>query len=129
MPFGLYNAPATFQRTMKLVLQDFRNFCLVYIDDIVIFSKNLTEHLKHLSLVLERLRQQKLYAKRSKCTFAQDEIEYVGFIVGRGGIRPHPDKLKAVQNWPTPANPKDVRGFLGLCGFYQRFVPIFQHTA
>ena len=112
MAFGLCNAPATFQRTMNLILSDLRDFCLVYIDDIVVFSRNLQEHLQHLCTVLQRLREQKLFAKRSKCTFAQDKIDHVGFIVWHGGIRPHPSKLKAIVQFPKMSRTFEV--FLSL---------------
>ena len=96
MPFGLCNAPATFQRTMDLLLQDFQEFCGAYIDDIVIFSSSLTAHLVQLRKVLDRLRQHKLYVKPSKVELAQPEIDFCGFIVGSGGIRPQPEKLQVI---------------------------------
>ena len=116
MPFGLTNAPATFQRTMDQAFADMTDFTDIYVDDIVVFSETLEDRIAHLRAVLERLHQDQLFVKRSKCLFAQPEIEFVGFIVGRGGIRPMPDKLQTVSDWPVPRNVKQVRSFLGLCG-------------
>ena len=129
MPFGLTNAPATFQRTMNNLLSEYREFANVYIDDIVIFSRTLEEHLQHVRKVLQKLRGEKLYAKKKKCTFGASEIEFCGFLVNRTGIGSHPDKLRAVDEWPTPKSAKDVRSFLGLAGFYQRFVKNFANIA
>ena len=84
MPFGLANAPATFQRTMDSLLQDHQEFCRAYLDDIVIWSSTLEEHVQHVTTILQKLADENFYAKLSKCTFAQTEIEYCGFIVGRG---------------------------------------------
>ena len=122
MPFGLANAPATFQCTMDHLLHEFRSFCHAYLDDIVIYSNSLEEHLTHLTQVLQKLREENFYAKTSKCSFAQNEIEYCGFIVGRGGIRTQPEKIQAVYDWKPPTNVKEIRSFLGLTGFYQRFI-------
>ena len=102
MPFGLCNAPSTFQRTMNNVLTECRQFADVYIDDIVIHSHTLTEHLTHLRQVLDILRREKLYAKMKKCSFAHREIEFCGFLVNGDGIRTHPDKIMAIQAWPRP---------------------------
>ncbi|MGV1089522.1 MAG: reverse transcriptase domain-containing protein, partial [Mycobacterium sp.] len=129
MPFGLCNAPSTFQRTMNNLLQDCRSFARVYIDDIVIYSRTLEEHVEHVRKVLEKLRQEKFYARRKKCSFAQQEIEFCGFLVNREGIFTHPEKIKHVKEWPMPKNVKDVRSFIGLAGFYQRFVPNFANLA
>ena len=129
MPFGLCNAPATFQRTLNDLLAPFRGICAVYIDDIIIFSRTLAEHCQHLELVLSALRKEQLYAKRKKCFFAQRTLEFCGFIVGGNGIKTHPDKIAAVRTWPQPGTVKDVRSFLGLCGFYQKFVPHYADLA
>ena len=128
MPFGLTNAPATFQRTMDLLFGHLP-FVRVYIDDIVIFSANMEEHLQHLETVLTILDHEQLYVKPSKCCYAQEEIEFVGYIVGPKGVRPMPEKLQVIHNWPKPHNPKHVRSFLGVVGFYHRFIPGFATIA
>ena len=130
MPFGLCNAPATFSRMMNKVLGAFLDdFVVVYLDDVLIFSKSLDEHVQHLRTVLDVLRANKLFAKRRKCAFAQDSISYLGHIITGDGIKTDPAKIAAVQDWPTPTNVHDVRAFLGLCSYYRRFVPKFAHVA
>ena len=124
MPFGLTNAPATFQRMMNGILAPFlRSFAQVYLDDIIIFSVDLQTHVGHLTKILDVLRKNKLYCKLSKCTFAQTEVEFCGFLVSKKGIRTHPEKIQLIQNWPVPKEISDLKSFLGLCGFYQRFIP------
>ena len=130
MPFGLSNAPATFSRLMMDVFSDYLyDFVLVYLDDILIFSANEEEHEKHLQLVLERLREHQLIAKRSKCSFFQVEVEYLGYVVGAAGVKMAEDKVHAVLDWPAPNNPTEVRGFLGLTGFYRQFIRSYAHIA
>ena len=129
VPFGLKNGPATFQRTMDLVLQPARSFAVVYVDDIVIFSMTLKDHLRHLEIVLDLLSENQLYGKLSKCSFAQPEMEFVGYICGQGGIRPMPMKLQTIHEWPQPGNPRDIRQFLGVCGFYHQFIPSYATIA
>ena len=129
MPFGLCIAPSTFQRTMNNLLADCRGFADVYIDEIVIYSRTLDEHLTHLRAVLLHLRAEKLFAKLKKCSFGQRKIKFCGYLVNREGIKSHPDKVTAISNWPTPRTVKYVRSFLGLAGFYQRFVKNFADTA
>ena len=114
---------------MNNLLADCRGFADLYIDDIVIYSRTLDEHLTHLRAVLLHLRAEKLFAKLKKCSFSQREIAFCGYIVNREGIKSHPDKVTAISNWPTTRTVKDVRSFLGLAGFYQRFVNIFADTA
>ena len=124
MPFGLTNAPATFQRMMNEILAAFlRSFVQVYLDDIIIYSKSLEQHVEHLRKVLECLRKNKLFAKPSKCMFAQSEVEFCGFLVSNKGIRTQPEKIGLIKEWPTPKDTSDLKSFLGLCGFYQRFIP------
>ena len=118
MPFGLTNAPATFQRTMDMTFSDMIDYTDIYVDDIVVYSESLADHLVHLRKVLQRLREHQLFVKLKKCSFAQSEIEFVGFIVGRKGIRPVPVKLQTISDWPVPKNAKHVRSFLSLCCFY-----------
>ena len=130
MSFGLCNAPATFSRLMNHVLEPYLNkFVLVYLDDICIYSSSLDEHLEHLRLVLELLRKHKLHIKLSKCTWAQRETEYLGVIAGNGCLRPSPDKLAAVQNWPIPKTQRDVKSFVAFCSFYRKFVHHFSDCA
>ena len=122
MPFGLCNAPATFQRTMDMIFDRCRPFVSIDMDDLIIHSKTTQEHLLYLRRVFSILRAERFYAKRSKCQFFASELEFVGFVVSAKGISPQESKLKAVREWPTTTSAKDIRTFLGICGFYQRFV-------
>ena len=123
MPFGVTNAPATFQRLMNTIFRDELDaFVLVYLDDILIFSQTLQEHIRHIRQALEKLREAKLYARLHKCSFFQDQVEYLGFDVSAQGVSPSPAKVRAIVEWPRPQNVKDVRSFLGLAGFYRRFI-------
>ena len=124
MPFGLTNAPATFQCMMNEVLQPYlRKFVLVFLDDILIYSPSWESHLAHLRSVLLQLRHHKFFLKRSKCSFAQDQIDYLGHIISRAGGATDPAKTEAMLAWPTPTTVTELRGFLGLTGYYRRFVP------
>jgi hypothetical protein len=130
MPFGLTNAPATFQRTMDILLSGIKGiFCLVYIDDIIIFSKTFDEHLQQLEEVFKRLRKAGLQAKASKCSFIQNELIYLGHRVSFNGIEPDPSKIKVVRDFPVPASVRKVREFLGLCNYYRRFIRNFADLA
>ena len=117
MPFGLCNAPATFQRKMNILVAECRAFARVYIDDIVIVLQSVDEHQEHGRIVLNKLRAEKIYAKRKKCLFAQPEIEFCGFLVNSTVIYSHPEKVEAISNWPTPKSVKEVRSFICLAGF------------
>ncbi|KAJ9526673.1 hypothetical protein QJQ45_017555 [Haematococcus lacustris] len=130
LPFGLCNAPATFQRLMNDVLHDLLDDCvLVYLDDILIFSRTPQEHLAHLRRVLDLLRKHKLYAKLSKCEFGMDQTSFLGHIVSASGIACDPAKVVAVESWPIPTTVHDVRSFLGLANYYRRFVKDFSTIA
>ncbi|GBG58874.1 hypothetical protein CBR_g273 [Chara braunii] len=123
MPFGLTNAPATFQAAMTTEFRHMLDrFVLIYLDDILVYSRSLDEHVEHLRTVLERLRQAKYKANRDKCEFARQELEYLGHYVTPQGIRPLADKIEAIRIWPEPTNITDVRSFMGLEGYYQRFI-------
>jgi len=123
VPFGLTNAPATFQCVMNQILHPFlRQFVLVFLDDIVIYSKSFEEHMSHLEQVLAVLRTHQLYLKASECTFAQDSLEYLGHIISSKGVATDPSKIQAMLHWLVPASVTEVRAFLGLIGYYRRFV-------
>jgi len=130
LPFGLTNAPATFMHLMHETFRPYLdNFVIVFLDDILIFSKTLKEHEVHVKKVLEILRQQKLFAKESKCDLFKTEVEFLGHIVGRNGIRMMEDKVKAIQDWPTPTKVTHIRSFLGTAGYYRRFIKDFSKLA
>lgn len=123
MPFGLKNAPATFQRAMNYILGDLiGTVCYVYLDDIIIFGKNLEEHLKNLGKVLERLALSNLKIQLDKCEFLKRDCEFLGHIVTGNGIKPNPEKIKEIQNWQLPTSEKQIKQFLGLLGYYRKFI-------
>lgn len=130
MPFGLCNAPATFQRMMDMLLRSFRwTFCLCYLDDVVVFSENIDEHIQRLRAVLECFRKAGLQLNAKKCTFGGQQIKILGHLVDKDGIHPDPDKISAVQQFPRPENQKSLRSFLGLCSYFRRFIKGFAHIA
>ncbi|WVZ97801.1 hypothetical protein U9M48_043313 [Paspalum notatum var. saurae] len=121
MSFGLTNAPAYFMNLMNKVFMEYLDkFVVVFIDDILIYSKTEEEHEEHLRLVLQKLREHKLYAKLSKCEFWLDQMPFLGYIVSKGGIMVDPSKISSVMDWNVPEVVKEVRGFLGLAGYYKR---------
>lgn len=123
MPFGLTIAPATFQALMnELFARCLRKYILVFFDDILIFSKTLAEHLEHLKTVLHTQRQEQLFAKMSKCIFVAAQVEYLDHIISSSGVQTDPHKIEPVTNWPIPQNTTQLRSFLGLTGYYRRFV-------
>ena len=130
MPFGLKNAPAPFVRLMDEVFHDYLDkFLIVYLDDLVVYSKNLDDHLHQLELIFIRLREHKLYAKLEKCNFMQKQIKFLGHLVLADGIRVHPEKVKSIVDWQTPTSVKDVRSFLGISGYYRNFIQNYSKVA
>ena len=126
MPFGLNNAPAIFQKMATRLIQGFENFCIVYVDDILIYTKSSAEdHLMHVQLVLDRIRKHNLKLKLSKCAFLQSEIKYLGFLVNRLGIKPDPEKVKAIKELQPPKTVKQVRSLIGVTSWYRRYLPNF----
>jgi hypothetical protein len=130
MSFGLTNAPAYFMYLMNKVFMEYLDkFVLVFIDDILIFSKTEEEHEKHLRMVLEKLRSNQLYAKFSKCEFWLMEAAFLGHVISAGGISVDPSKVKDVLNWMPPTNASEIRSFLGLAGYYRWFIKDFSKIA
>ena len=129
MPFGLCCAPAQFQQLMEKVLEGLEDFVGCYLDDIVIYSRSPKEHVRHLQIVFDRLREHKLRMRKSKCNFFCDTIKYLGFIVDKDGIKPDPAKVEALKKLPIPTAVKEVRSFLGMTGYFRRFCPWYSRTA
>ena len=130
MPFGLTNAPATFQRLMECVLAGLTGEqCLIYLDDIIVFSSTFEEHLRRLANVFAALREAGLKLKPSKCFFAQKEVHYLGHVISAAGVSPDPAKTEVVSLYPIPTDLKQLRQFLGLANYYRRFVPDFSKIA
>ena len=130
MPFGLTNAPAAFMDLKNRVFRLYVDqFVVVFIDDILVYSKDAQEYEQNLRIVLETLREKKLYAKLNKCDFWLKEVSFLGHIVSVEGIRVYPTKIEAVVNWKPPRNITEVRSFLGLVGYYRRFVRGFSVIA
>ena len=130
LPFGLTNAPATFERLMELILRGLQwERCLVYLDDIISFGKNFQDCLDNLSLVFQKLRSAQLKLKPSKCSLFQERVKFLGHIVSPDGIECDPEKICDVDKWPVPKNVTDVRSFLGLASYYRRFIPCFAQLA
>jgi len=126
MPFGLCNVGATFQRLMDMVMSGLAfEVCLVYLDDVIVFSTTIDEHFRRLSAILTRLRDAGLKLKHSKYRLLQKHVAFLGHIVSANGISTNPEKVRAVADWPTPTNVRKVRSFVGLCSYYRRFVEGF----
>jgi hypothetical protein len=130
LPFGLTNAPATFMRLMNDVLRPLLDRCVVvFLDDILVYSKSKEEHVEHLRQVLQLLRENNLYGKASKCEFGANKVEFLGHYVSKDGIHTAADKIEAVKNWPLPTNVSEVRSFLGFTGYYRRFTKDYARIA
>lgn len=126
MPFGLKNAPATFQRVMDNVLKDLQGkICLVYMDDIIIFSTSLQEHITNIKTVFSRLRENNLKIQLDKSEFLRKSVEFLGHVITPDGIKPNPRKIEAIQKFPIPRTPKEIKSFLGLIGYYRKFIKNF----
>ena len=130
MPFGLSNAPATFQRLMDLTLAGLQwSHCLVYLDDVIVVGRTFEEHLDNLGLVLERLQNAKLKVKPSKCALFQDQVNYLGHVISSGSIATDPTKTSKITRWPTPTSVQQVQQFLGMASYYRRFIQNFTAIA
>ncbi|XP_015839413.2 retrovirus-related Pol polyprotein from transposon 297 [Tribolium castaneum] len=126
MPFGLKNAPSTFQRVMDNVLRGIvNNCCIVYLDDIIVFSTSLQEHIQKLTAVFDRLRKFNFKIQLDKSEFLKKEVNYLGHVITPEGIKPNPDKIKAILDYSIPTTPKQLKGFLGLIGYYRKFIKNF----
>ena len=123
MPFGLTNAPTAFQHFMNDIFSDLLDVCIiVYLDNSLIYSEDMTQHKKHVKEVLRRLRKNGLYVAPAKCEFHKDSIEYLGFIISIDSLRMAQDKVQIILDWPEPRRVKDVQSFLGFCNFYRCFI-------
>src|SRR5205085_1516295 len=130
MPFGLCNAPATFQRLMQEVLDDLiYTKVLVYIDDIIIYSKTFEQHLQDIEEVFGKLKKAMLKLKLEKCDFIKNEVKFLGYVVGKDGIKADEDKIKKVKEYPRPTTIGELKGFLGLASFYRKFIEGFSKIA
>ncbi|XP_043717481.1 uncharacterized mitochondrial protein AtMg00860-like [Telopea speciosissima] len=130
MSFGLNNAPVAFMALMNRVFHDVLDkFVIVFIDDILVYSKNEEEHAQHLRFVLQRLREKQLYAKFSICEFWLPQVGFLGHIISARGIEVDPGKVKAVVNWESPKTVTEIRSFLGLAGYYRKFIENFSKIA
>ena len=130
VPFGLTNAPAVFMSLMNGVFRTFLDrFVVVFLDDILIYSRNEKEHEEHLRQVLQKLRENQLFGSLSKCAFFRPEIHYLGHIILGDGVSVDPSKIRAIMDWPAPTSVTQVRSFMGLVGYYRRFIAGFSRLA
>ena len=126
MSFGITNAPAAFMSLMNGIFKPYLDlFVIVFIDDILIYSKSRKEHEEHLKIVLELLRKKSLYAKFTKCEFFLDSVSFLGHVVSKDGVMVDPSKIEAVNSWVRPTNVIEVRSFVGLASYYRQFVKGF----
>eukprot|EP00798_Chlamydomonas_sp_ICE-L_P018032 gene18032-biopygen26983 len=130
LPFGLANSPSAFTEVMNTVFRNFiGKFVVIYLDDVIIFSKDDEEHEKHIRMVLQRLEDNHLFLSREKCRFFQPEVKYLGHVLSGDGIRVNATKVKAVNDWPTPKTSKEVQQFLGLSNFFRKFLQGYSSVA
>ena len=130
MPFGLCNAPGTFQHYMNDTFREFLDkFLVIYLDDLLIYSETLAEHKVHVRQALERLQKEGLFLKPSKCVFHATEVPFLGYIIGKGAIKMDPEKVEAIISWPTPRSAQEIHMFLGLASFYRRFIRSFSRLS
>jgi hypothetical protein len=126
VPFGITNTPTLFTCLMNDIFKNYLDkFVILFLDDILIYSKSEEEHEHHLTLVLQVLIEHQLYARLSKCSFYQKKIHYLGHIISEQGMAVDPEKIEVIRGWPTPRNVSDIRSFMGLAGYYRRFIVIF----
>nr|GEZ78421.1 putative reverse transcriptase domain-containing protein [Tanacetum cinerariifolium] len=130
MPFGLTNAPAVFMDLTNRVCKPYLDkLVIVFIDDILIYSKNEKEHEEHLKAILELLKKEELYAKFSKCEFWIPKVQFLSYVIDSQGIHVDPAKIESVKDWTSPKSPMEIRKFLGLAGYYRRFIEAFSKIA
>ena len=130
VPYGLTNAPGVFMNLMnKLFMKYLDEFVVVFIDDILIFSKSKEEHAEHLRIVLQILRENQLYAKFNKCEFWLDQVDFLGHIVSGRGVEVDPSKIESVMSWSQPTSPTEIRSFLGLTAYYRIFIKGFSQIS
>lgn len=129
MPFGLQGAPATFQRLMDQLLMGVSEFAAAYLDDVVVFSQTWEEHVAHLHHVLSLIESAGLTINPHKCKVAQSQVEYLGYVVGQGQVKPQVGKVEAIHSYPVPTTKRKVRAFVGLVGWYSKFIPHFAERA
>ena len=130
MPFGLTNAPSTFMRLMNQILRPFINqFVVVYFDDILVYSSSEEDHLRHVKAVLQALRDNQVYANLKKCEFHTNSVTFLGYIVSSQGLQVDESKIEAIISWEPPQSVPEMRRFLGLCGFFRRFIKDFSIIA
>jgi hypothetical protein len=130
MSFRLTNAPASFQALMNDILNDYiRKFVLVFCDDILIYSSTWAEHMQHIKVVFDVMRQHCLFIKQSKCTFGTSSVSYLGHIISEQGVAMDPEKIEAMDSWPTPQMVRALSGFLGFTGYYRKFIARYGDVA
>jgi hypothetical protein len=130
LAFGLTNAPGTFQRTMNNILQPvIEKICLVYLDDIIVFSKSAEEHVENLKTIFDLLEKANFRLKLEKCKFMQSSVDYLGQVISADGVAPNPDKIEAILNFKRPRTVRELQSFLGLASYYRRFIKDFATIA